>query len=296
MGSIVGKVTGSTGIGKQAQGNYNAAGQAAQYKPWSVTGSYFGDSTFDHEENTASVNLSPEMLQLRDLFMNKALGGVDENAIAQGDFFKKTGYDMFNEGLNTDITKEGGDYYNQLQEIIAPGRAKNEQRLANNLFASGRMGQGSAQFEGGGYANPERLEYLTGINREDNKLAVESLDRARTNRYEDMAKGLGYYGIGNDLRMEPYKDVNTLFGMGAGMETAGYTPFNMGSKLGTNALAGDKSMAAMMGAGANARYETGAANSGAFTNLVGQGLSMYAGGGGFGSTMQAGKLLGGLFG
>jgi hypothetical protein len=272
MSKAIGAVTGATGIGKQAQQNYDAAGRAAQYKPWDVTGSWFGDASFDHEENTSEVNLSPEMIQLRDLFMNKALEGVDENAIAQGEMFKETGLDMFTEARDRDISKVGSDYYNDLQELMAPGRAKSQQGLANNLFASGRMGQGTAAHEGGGYLNPERMEYLTAMNREDNRLGVESMSRARNERYEDMAKGLGYFGTGNDLRMQPYNDVNSLFGMGAGIENAGYTPFNMGSKLGTNALSGDAAMANMMGMGANARYETGAANTGMFTDLIGAGF------------------------
>ena len=277
MGSAIGAISGVKGVGKKAKSGYQAAGDQAQYQPWDVTGSYFGNADFDYENNEASYNLSPELKQLRDLFMNQALGGVDEEAIAQGDFFKKTGYDMFNQGLNTDITKEGGDYYNQLQEIMAPGRAKNEQRLANNLFASGRMGAGSAAYEGGGYVNPERLEYLTGINREDNKLAVESLDRARSNRYEDMAKGLGYFGIGNDLRMQPWNDVNSLFGMGAGVENVGMKPFEMGMGLGNNAIQGQVARANMYGQGVGAQQAAGQASTGMFTDLVGAGIGSFMG-------------------
>jgi len=282
MGSIVGAITGSTGVGKKANRNYQEAGDQAQYKPWDVTGSYFGDANFDYDNNKASYNLSPELTQLRNMFMNPALQGVDEDAVAEGEFFKKTGYDMFKNALASDVTSDATDYYNQLQDVMAPGRAKNEQRLANNLFASGRMGAGSAAYEGGGYVNPERLEYLTALNREDNRLGIESLDRARNNRYDDMAKGLGYYGTGNQMRLQPYNDVYSLFGMGSGVETSGQNPFKLGMGLGDSALAGDKARAAMYGMGANAMYDTGASNSGAFTDLVGTGLSMYAGNGGFG--------------
>jgi hypothetical protein len=282
MGSVVGAITGSTGVGKKAQRGYQEAGDQAQYKPWNVTGSYFGDADFDYEANTASYNLSPELQQLRDLFMNKSLEGVDEEAIAQGDMFKQTGLDMFNEAKDRDISKVGSDYYNDLQELMAPGRAKAQQGLANNLFASGRMGQGSAAYEGGGYLNPERMEYLTAMNREDTQMGVESMGRARNERYEDMAKGLGYFGTGNDLRMQPYNDVLGLFNMGAGIENQGMKPFEMGMGLGNSAIQGQVAQANMYGQGANAMYETGAANAGSFTNLVGSGLKMYAGNGGFG--------------
>ena len=94
MGSVVGAITGSTGVGKKAQRGYQEAGDQAQYKPWNVTGSYFGDADFDYEENTASYNLSPELKQLRDLFMNQALKGPDEAGIAEGQAIKDKGLEV----------------------------------------------------------------------------------------------------------------------------------------------------------------------------------------------------------
>ena len=157
MGSVVGAITGSTGVGKKAKRGMEAAGDKAQYQPWDVSGSYFGDANFDYENNKASYNLSPELIQLRDMFMNQALSGVNETDIAQGQAIKDKGLSMFNEAFNRDISKVGSDYYSDLQEILAPERAKSQQGLANNLFASGRMVQGSAAYEGGGYLNPERM-------------------------------------------------------------------------------------------------------------------------------------------
>jgi hypothetical protein len=272
MGSAIGAITGSTGVGKKAKRGMEAAGDKAQYKPWDVTGSYFGSADFDYENNKANYELSPELIQLRDMFMNQALGGVNETDIAQGQAIKDKGMSMFNEAYDRDISKVGSDYYSDLQDILAPERAKTEQRLANNLFASGRMGQGSAAYEGGGYINPERMEYLTSMNREDNQLAVESLSRARQERLSDMTTGMGYYGMGNDLRLQPYNDVYSLFGMGSGVEATGMKPFEMGMGLGTNAIQGQVAQAGLYGQGANAQYQTGAANAGAFTNLVGMGL------------------------
>ena len=272
MGSAIGAITGSTGVGKKAKRGMEAAGDKAQYKPWDVTGSYFGSADFDYENNKANYELSPELIQLRDMFMNQALGGVNEDDIAQGQAIKDKGMSMFNEAYDRDISKVGSDYYSDLQEILAPERAKTQQGLANNLFASGRMGQGSAAFEGGGYLNPERMEYLTSMNREDNQLAVESLSRARQERLSDMTTGMGYYGMGNDLRLQPYNDVYSLFGMGSGVEATGMKPFEMGMGLGNSAIQGQVAQAGLYGQGANAQYQTGAANAGAFTNLVGMGL------------------------
>ena len=277
MGSIVGAVTGATGVGKKAKRGYEDAGDKAQYKPWDVTGSYFGSADFDYENNKANYTLSPQLQKLRDMFMNQALGGVNTTDIAQGQAIKDKGMSMFNEAYDRDISKVGSDYYSDLLGILAPERAKTEQRLANNLFASGRMGHGSAAYEGTGYLNPERMEYLTSMNRENNQLAVESLSRARQERLSDMTTGMGYYGMGNDLRLQPYNDVYSLFGMGSGVEATGMKPFEMGMGLGNSALQGQVAQAQLYGQGANARYQSGAASAGAFTNLVGMGLGKILG-------------------
>ena len=295
MGSVVGAITGATGVGKKAQRGYEAAGDKAQYKPWDVTGSYFGSADFDYENNKANYELSPELMQLRDMFMNQALGGVDEASIAEGQGIKDKGLSMFTDAFNRDVSATSSDYLSDMQDLVAPGRAKNEQRLANNLFASGRMGHGSAAFEGGGYLNPERMEYLTAMNREDNQMAFDARSRAKNEQLADMSTGLGYYGIGNDLRMQPYNDVYSLFGMGSGVEETGQGPFKMGMGLGSAAVPGQQAQASMYGAGAGAMYGTGQATTGAFTNLVGKGLGAYAAGGGFGGTMQMGSILGSIF-
>ena len=286
MGSLVGAITGSTGAAKRAAAAQRAAGDMAQYKPWDVTGSYFGDANFDYQDNTASYNLSPELIQLRDMFMNQALAGPDQAGIDDGNYIKTAGRTMFDEAYNRDISKNAGKYYTDMQDLMAPGRARTEQRLANNLFASGRMGQGVAS-AGGGYVNPERMEYLTAMNREDSKMAFDAQAQARSERLKDMQSGLGYYGIGNDMRLDPYNDVYKMFGMGSGVEETGQNPFKIGMGLGSAAQSGDLARAnAYMGA-AQTRLNADQANIGTFTNLIGQGAG-WVGGGGFSDLMGGG--------
>ena len=134
MGSIVGKITGTDKAGKRAAAAMREAGDKAQYMPWDVSGSYFGDANFDYQNNTASYNLSPELTQLRDVFMNQALAGPDQAGIDDGNYIKNAGRSMFDEAYNRDISKDAGKYYTDMQSLIQPGRAQNEQRLANNLL------------------------------------------------------------------------------------------------------------------------------------------------------------------
>jgi len=273
MGSIVGSITGTTKAGKRAAAAMREAGDKAQYMPWDVSGSYFGDANFDYEANTASYNLSPELTQLRDVFMNQALSGPNATDIAEGNYVKQTGRTMFDEAYNRDISKDASKYYTDMQNLMAPGRAKTQQGLANNLFASGRMGQGSAAYEGGGYLNPERMEYLTAMNREDNGMAFDAQSRARQERLNDMQTGMGYYGMGNNMRLDPYNDMYKMFAYGSDIEKMGQVPLNMGQSLGSAAQSGNQAMAQMYGMGAQARLGSDLAGAGMFTQLLGAGAS-----------------------
>ncbi len=288
MGSLVGKITGTAAAGKRAAAAMREAGDKAQYMPWDVSGSYFGDANFDYENNTANYNLSPELTQLRDVFMSQAMAGPDQAGIADGNYIKSAGRTMFDEAYGRDISQDAGKYYTDMQSLMAPNRAKNEQRLANNLFASGRMGQGSALAEGGGYANPERLEYLTAMNREDNQMAFDAQSRARQERLNDMQTGMGYYGMGNNMRLDPYNDMYKMFAYGSDIEKMGQVPLNMGQSLGSAAQSGNQAMAQMYGMGAQSRLGSDLAGAGMFTQLLGAGASaipsgsfssMFSGGG-----------------
>ena len=283
MSSLVGKLTGADKAGKRAAEAMRAAGDKAQYKPWDVSGSYFGDADFDFNNNTASYNLSPELEQLRDVFMDKALGGPDTGNIMDAEYIRDTGKGMFTDAYNRDVSKMGGEYFTDMQSMMAPGRAKNEQRLANNLFSSGRMGAGSAAFEGGGYLNPERMEYLTAMNREDNAMAFDAQSRAKQEQMQDMSAGLGYYGMGNQMRLDPYNDMYSLFGMGSGVEQTGQQPLAMGQALGSAAQPGNNAQAQMYGMGAQSRLASDLSTAGMFTKLIGAAAGSAGGWSGGGS-------------
>ena len=273
MGSIVGKITGTDKAGKRAERAMREAGDKAQYQPWNVSGSYFGSADFDYKNNTASYKLSPELEQLRNIFMNQALAGPDQSGIDDGNYIKNAGRSMFDEAYTRDISKDAGQYYTDMQNLMAPGRAKTQQGLANNLFASGRMGHGSASYEGTGYLNPERMEYLTAMNREDNAMAFDAQSRARQERLNDMQTGMGYYGMGNDMRLDPYNDMYKMFAYGSDIEKMGMVPLNMGQSLGSAAQSGNEAMAQMYGMGAQARLGSDLAGAGMFTQLLGAGAN-----------------------
>ena len=161
------------------------------------------------------------------------------------------------------------------QDILPEEMLQEQQQLAQNLFSSGRTGSAMAAPEGGGYVNPERMEYLTALNRQNEQIAYDSLGRARYEQQEDMDRGIGLYGLADTIRMSPYTNANTLFGMGSGVEMMGQQPMNQGIALGSAAQPGDQARSQGYSNAANTRMNASLANSGMFMNLLGQGAGAY---------------------
>ena len=111
------------------------------------------------------------------------------------------------------------------------------------------------------------------MNREDNQMAFDAQSRARQERLNDMQTGMGYYGMGNDMRLNPYNDMYKMFAYGSDIEKMGQVPLNMGQSLGSAAQSGNQAMAQMYGMGAQARLGSDLAGAGMFTQLLGAGAS-----------------------
>ena len=286
MGKLIGSLTGTTSAAKKAAEQTRAAAEMARYKPWDVSGSYFGDASFDPNSNTASYNLSPELMQLRDMFMGEAfdIGGDASTARSDADAMRGYGRDLFSEAAGRDVTGMGNKYYNDVMNIMAPGRIGQQQQIAQNLFSSGRSGFATAAPEGGGYVNPERMEYLTAMNRENSQIAYDSLGRARSEQAQDINSGIGMYGLADTIRSQPYNQMNSMFGLGAGIEQMGQQPMNQGIALGGAAQPGNTAMAQGYTNAANQQLNASLANSGMFMNLLAQGAGNYSGGNPFASS------------
>jgi hypothetical protein len=295
MGSIVGAITGTTAAGKKAAAAQREAAEMARYKPWDVSGSYFGDSDFNYEDLTASYNLSPPLQQLRDMYMTQALSYPRTGDVEDASVVQDYGRNLFKEATTRDVSADANQYYQNVQNLLTPDRERTQQMLANNLFASGRMGQATANSEGTGYVNPERMEYLTALNRENNSLAMDAQAKAEMKRDADLQKGMGFYGMGQQLAMKPYEDAYKMFGYGAGIEETGQQPMNQGIALGSAAQSGNVARANGYMAAAQSQLNSSLANAGMFTQLIGgamgsDGLS------GFSNPFSAGGSAGGYTG
>tara|TARA_R110000803_G_scaffold40726_1_gene87697 strand:- start:302 stop:1210 length:909 start_codon:yes stop_codon:yes gene_type:complete len=277
MGAIIGDITGTTKAAKRAERAQKEAADMAQYQPWNVSGSYFGDANFDYQNNTASYKLSPALTELRDMFMGESFNLAEDASGAAYDAsgMRDYGRSLFNQAAASDPRVAGNQYYKDVLSILEPARIGEQQQLAQNLFSSGRTGSAMAAPEGGGYVNPERMEYLTALNRQNEQIAYDSLGRARYEQQEDMDRGIGLYGLADTIRMSPYTNANTLFGMGSGVEMMGQQPMNQGIALGSAAQPGDQARSQGYSNAANTRMNASLANSGMFMNLLGQGAGAY---------------------
>ena len=293
MSKIVGALTGTTSAAKKAAARTREAADMAKFRPWGVSGSYFGDATFDANSNTASYNLSPELMQLRDMFMGEAfdIGGDASAAAYDATGMKDYGRNLFNEASLRDPTAEGNKYYTDILKIMEPQRANEQQQLAQNLFSGGRTGVAMAAPEGGGYVNPERMEYLTAMNRDNSQIAYDSLGRARQEQQQDMDRGIGMYGLADTLRSQPYNQMNSMFNLGAGIEQMGQQPMNQGIALGSQAQPGNTAMAQGYMNASNQRLNADLGNSAMFMNLLAQGYGAYTGSG---ATPTAGGATSGM--
>lgn len=287
------------GDAKSSGADYAASRAAAEYSPWEVSGNYFGTANFDKENKTASYELSPELQQIRDMYFGKALQGIDEQDLTDAQNIQDYGMGRFTEASQRDIMPEANKYYADMQSIMAPNRATQQQQLAQNLFASGRMGQATAVNEGGGYVNPERMEYLTSINRQNNELAMDSYQQAQMRRDDDLKQGLAYQGLGMNMGMTPYQNVNTLFNYGSEVENRGQGAFNQGLQIGTNAVPGQGYGAGLDRYGNAYQNQARGTQTGMFTDMLNQGVkgigSIFSGGKGGGSTGYGSNILGGGF-
>lgn len=279
MSSIIGSITGSTKAAKQADERYRAAADRAVYNPWDVSGSYYGDASFDKDAKTASYELSPELTKLRDMFMGETfdIGADASYAAADADRVRDYGRGLVNDATGDSITDSARGYYNDIQSIMAPQRARDQLSLSSNLFNSGRSGVGISEGTGG-YLNPERTDYLTTLNRENSQMAYDSLDRARQEQRGDINYGLGLSGAADQLRSNPFTQANQMFALGQGVENVGMTPFNQGMQLGTNAVPGQQMQQQGYNLGTQARFGADQANVGMFTNLLASGANAYGGG------------------
>jgi hypothetical protein len=169
------------------------------------------------------------------------------------------------------------DYYNQQQDILRDDRDIEEAQLQDRLFGSGRLGYGTGTT--GGYINPQQYAMQKARETANAQLLLGAEDRARGIQNSDITRGLGMIDAENSLRMNPYQQASTLFGIGTGIEGLGFKNLEAVSQFAPMQMQWQQAQQANQQARNNAKASGGMG--GLFGGLVNTGLN-YATGGGWG--------------
>ena len=270
----------------------------------------FGTATANPGTGQYSYTLSPELTQMRDYFYNAAneqKATPEELAYAQqvGD----TGQSFFNRGSNMDLAGASSDYYNSMMRLMDPQRMQESSGQADRMFMQGRTGAGIGM--GNGYVNPEQYALALAREQQNSQLALQSQDRARALQQDDMNYGLGLSDASNALKMRPYANTNSLFGLGTGIEGLGAKTLDFAGQMTQQQLAaqaqqqavnnsrvsgGKGGLGGLISTAANAGlgYMTGGVPGAVMGGL--QGMAGMAGGGGGGQSGGGGGQLGSAIG
>lgn len=162
---------------------------------------------------SVTTSLSPELQQFYDLYLSQAMENMPtEESQAFANQVNQYGQSMFGQAANLDTQQITSDYYNQVIAGLNPQREAENAQLANTLFSQGRTGAGAGVE--GGYVNPEQFALLKAREQANAGIYLTAEDRARAIRNQELQQGLGYVGLGNDLRTQGYALPTSLFGTG----------------------------------------------------------------------------------
>lgn len=203
---------------------------AAKFRPYGVTTGY-GTSWFNPYTQQAGYALDPALAAYRDANLSGAAIVADQ--------LGATGLDP---------TQASQQYYNQMQDLMAPRRAQDQAALQQNLFGSGRLGmrlagEGAGAGAGGGMFQPDILGYNKAQELANQQMAMQSRQQALNEMDAAISRSQG------------------LFSYGLGVEGYGLTPLELGAQLGgqTAQAGGNAATQLMTGAqgAANARLASG---------------------------------------
>lgn len=247
-----------------------------QLKPTTVSTGY-GTGTYDPSTGNVSYSLDPTLAQFRDMFY----GAAEDFAPTQEymDYaagLGETGQSILDRGLGLDIGKVTQDYYDAQSRMMAPTRGQEEARLADTLFKTGRTG--AAVGRGEGYVNPEQFALLKAREEADAMRLLSSEDRARAIQGQDIQRGLGLIDSSTALSMRPYSTMNSLLGLGTGVEGLGYNTLNTVGQFAPMQLNVQQALQANQQAINNAKASGGGFASGLLGTAINAGIGYATGG------------------
>jgi hypothetical protein len=142
-----------------------------------------------------------------------------------------------------DPTAAAQQYYQQQQELMQPGRAAEEARLATANFGRGTGGLGLLTGTGSAPSNPLAQALFNARSQQDRTLAAQSTDIARQRLADDIGLGtrLGAAGLTTQQQSEATQRANMLQNLGLSLDfgTQGLRSSEAGTQLARERFAED---------------------------------------------------------
>lgn len=218
-------ITDALGITGQDEPDYSQM----EFKPYSISGPTGGVS---FKGKTGTINLSPELQSLYAKYTGAATEALpSEEQMQFARDVSGYGKGLFSEATGMDTEEMTADYYNKVQNILNPARAAEEQRLAGTLFKTGRTGYGTGVE--GGYVNPEQFALFKAREGQNQQIFLGAEDRARQIQMDKLKNALGYYGMGEELKYQPYQTSAGLLGTGINLANINTPYVGYGLQAGT---------------------------------------------------------------
>jgi hypothetical protein len=229
----------------------------AAFRPYNVV-TPLGRARFNTDTGRINASLSPELQALYNQYLTGAAGlmpseaqlAFAQNVAGTGQGLFGTYTDRLNQALNYDVGQATSDYYNQVQNILAPQRATQESQLADTLFKLGRTG--AATGVEGGYVNPEQFALLKAREQQNAELALNAEDRARAIRAAQIAEAtggmtnaLGLFGTGSSIPATLYGQSQAITSGAMGIPASLFNQIGYGLQAGQASASAGANIAQM---------------------------------------------------
>jgi hypothetical protein len=213
----------------------------AAFKPYALT-TPGGSSYFDTKTGTGGINLSPDLQSMWDSYIGGAQGALpSEEQMQSAGAVSDYGMGLWDKAANLDTQGIAKDYLGKQMALLEPGRAQESSRLNDLMFSRGTLGAGVGMGEG--YINPQQYALQQSRGQQDLELALASTDRSRTMQNEDLQRALGFYGMGQELKYQPYQQSANILGYGTELQNLAMPALQYGIQSGQASASAGANMA-----------------------------------------------------
>lgn len=208
-----------------------AAQERGQFKPVTVTSSFGTPQyTYDSTGRLTGVSSTPadwlQQLQARQQALAPQYMGLTESALSAAPQYQRAAELAVGGGENLyglaaqaaptryDVAGKTQEYYNRMQQLVAPQREQQLAQTRQGLFNTGRTGLATGATQAGGMlaTNPEMAAYYNAIAQQDLNLANTAETQARANLQQDIDTAKGLYQAGGGLFSNAATAQSQLYG------------------------------------------------------------------------------------